>query len=345
VTRQLTLLWQTPDTGLREWILEVFSPLIADEVFDGQHRVVLDNCLIVDTHLHTVDPAYYPQFRGKNAFLMREPDEHFRDIVGYYINFCGVFRMHYSAAFRRERVMPVPLGYMNGLKSSGPPIPASKRKYVWSMLGQMNKSTRPDALRALLAIQPAYWYASDGWTPGAQTAATNANLQVAPASYKQLLADSAFSPAPMGNIQQETNRPFEALEAGSIPLLERRWLMDAHRGLLGRHPLPVFSSWGDAARFVKTMSNDPGALDQLQAECIAWWCDYKKRLTTEAVEFVDRLWCKFPESSGEFVRGYARLPGWSTWEILRHHSAGALRRRIIRQTRRVVEQGKFFERI
>ncbi len=182
--KKLTLVWQSPNCPFRKWILEIFSPVIEREIFDGQHQVVLDDCILVDTQMHRVDPSYYAQFRGKNAFLLREPDEHFRDVSGVYVNFCGVFRMHYSAAFRRERVLPIPLGYGRGLERQMDPKPCSQRKYAWSMLGQINKSTRPDALTALLPIQPGYWYASDGWTPGANVSALNVARNQAPASYK-----------------------------------------------------------------------------------------------------------------------------------------------------------------
>ena len=343
--KKLTLLWQSTKCPLRDWILEIFSPLVDGEVFDGEHKIVLDNCLVVDSFLNWADPAYYPQFRGKNAFLLREPDEYFRDVSGIYTNFCGVFRMHYSGVFRRERVMPVPLGYVNGRGRQSEPKPASQRKYVWSMLGMINKSTRPDAVRALLPVEPVYWYASDGWTPGAATAANNERRDQPAASYQKLLSESAFCPSPMGNVMQETNRPFEALEAGAIPLLERRWLMDAHRSLLGNHPLPTFPNWKMAASFVQSMWNDKQALDQLQAECLSWWQSYKANLTAEAVAFVDRLWVDIPSSNSQFVRGYAHLPGWFVFELLRHHSAGALRRRVMRQARRLFAGRRLFGRM
>src|SRR5579863_6393102 len=93
VARKLKLLWQTPNSPLRDWILEVFSPILEGEIFDGEHKIVLDNCLVVDTNVHLANPGYYPSFRGRNAFLFREPDEYFSDFrSGIYVNFCGVFR-------------------------------------------------------------------------------------------------------------------------------------------------------------------------------------------------------------------------------------------------------------
>jgi len=212
------------------------------------------------------------------------------------------------------------------------------------MLGQMNKSTRPDALTALIKIEPNFWYASDGWKPGSTTDCGN-TANKPRESYRELQAESMFSPSPMGNVQQETNRPFEALEAGAIPLLEKRWLMDAHKSLLGPHPLPTFADWKQAAEFVRRSIEDPEGLDRLQSECLAWWSEYKARLSEDVVDFVERLWQKPPVGKREIVKWHGRLPGWAFIELLRHHNAAALRRRIVRQTRRIIEQGRVFEHI
>lgn len=344
--KKLTLLWQTTECPLKDWLREILAPVIREEVLDGRHSIVLDNCIVVDSNVHLVDPAYYPHFKGKNAFLLREPDEFFRDVTStVYSNFCGVIRMHYSSAFLPRRILQIPVGYSNGLGAWGAIKPASQRSYAWSMLGQINKSSRPDTLEALMPVEPGYWYASDGWTPGAQTAATNARQNQSTADFRQITADSAFCPSPMGNVSQETTRPYSALEAGAIPILEGRWSMDVHRQLLGKHPLPTFSNWRTAASFVQSMWRDARALDQLQSECITWWAAHKKHVSTEIGAFIDRLWQAEPEPMSAFMRAYTHLPGWPAFELMRHHSASALRRRIVRQIRRIMQQGRIYERI
>lgn len=344
--RKLTLLWQDTQSWHHEWILEILSPLIEQQVFDGRHEIVLDNCIVVDANSQVVDPTYYAQFRGKNAFLFREPDEYYRDVsIDAYANFCGVIRMHHSAAFRPQRVMHVPVGYPRGEFRRSEPTRSSERKYAWVMMGQMNKATRPEALTALLRVQPGYWYASDGWRPGKGIVLESEVNKTPTDDYIGMIADSAFCPSPMGNVSQETGRPYAGLEAGAIPILERKPLMDVHRRLLGKHPLPTFSNWKMAASFVEAMWADKVALDQLQKECLTWWETYKKTLAEDLSKFVDRLWQNHPSGVDEFIHGYARIPGWPMWELLRHHSVPALVRRIKRQSSRLIRQGKLFERL
>ncbi len=344
--KKLTLLWQDTQSWHHEWILEVLSPFIEGQVFDGRHEIVLDDCIVVDANCHVVDQSYYAQFRGKNAFLFREPDEYYRDVsIAAYSNFCGVFRMHYSAAFRPERVMHIPVGYPRGEFRHSEPKLASHRNYAWVMLGQMNKATRPEALAALVSVKPNYWYATDGWRPGAGISLKNTMQNSPTNSYIALIAEAAFCPSPMGNVSLETGRPYAALEAGAIPILERRALIDVHFRLLGKHPLPTFSNWKKAASFVDSMWADKDGLDQLQHECLIWWTRYKKELSEEAYSFILRLWQDVPSNIGQFIRWYAHIPGWSMLELTRHHSPSALIRRLKRQTSRLLAHGRFFERL
>jgi hypothetical protein len=345
VQRKLTLLWQDTESWHYEWISEVLSPLVDREVFDGRHEVVLDNCIVVDANCQSVDAKYYAKFRGKNAFLFREPDEWYRDVThDAYANFCGIIRMHYSSVFKPQRVIHVPVGYPRGESRRSEPKAASLRKYAWAMLGQMNKASRPETIKALVPVEPNYWYASDGWQPGTGVVLDRNPRNSPSEDYLALISEAAFCPSPMGNVSQETGRPYAALEAGSIPLLERTAFMDVHQKLLGKHPLPTFSNWKRAAGFVQTMWADKKALDQLQDECVTWWTDHKGIIAENIVTFVNRLWNDHPSNINEFVRWYAHIPGWPELELMRHHSLPALRRRVRRLSTRLIQTGRIYER-
>lgn len=61
----MKLNWQREDIFEREWISEIFSPYIEELVFDGQHKVDFDNCILAESYLHAGPPEYFAQFRGK----------------------------------------------------------------------------------------------------------------------------------------------------------------------------------------------------------------------------------------------------------------------------------------
>ena len=341
MARKLTLLIQNPETPLLSWYKEIFGPWIGDIVFDGKHEQVIDDCIVSETHLRQQDPAYFKRFSGKNAFLLISPDAFYAASVELFSNFCGVFRSSFSGAFKVDRVFQLPLGYNPGFEVPASEIPSSKRPLAWSFLGQVGKATRPECIRALLGIRPNLWLATDGWNSGGVTTSEQTANTFSTREYIEVLKDSAFCPCPMGNVSQETLRVYEALQTGSIPLLERTPVMDAHRLLLGEHPLPTFSNWDDACVFMEQLRESPTELDALQERCILWWLQYKRSLSAEVGSFVTRLEDNPATRFTSFVHPYSRLPGWRMFELARHHTTRALLRRLERHAVRLLDSGKF----
>src|SRR5205085_4230318 len=102
-----------------------------------------------------------------------------------------------------------------------------------------------------------------------------------PAEYKQVLEESIFAPSPMGNVNLECFRVYEALEQGAIPIVERRFTLDYFRSLLGNHPIPTVASWQEAGNLVKSLLSSPSDLEALQRTCLSWWQQFKHSLTSE----------------------------------------------------------------
>lgn len=91
--------------------------------------------------------------------------------------------------------------------------------------------------------------------------------------YRGVLFSSSLTLAPRGLPNHpESFRVYEALEMGSIPVIERD---DYWAGLLGAdHPLPTVDVWPQLPELVRGMD-----LDATQARCRAWWRDYKGALS------------------------------------------------------------------
>jgi hypothetical protein len=107
--------------------------------------------------------------------------------------------------------------------------------------------------------------------------------------FLDMLADSAFMPCPLGNVQLETARLYEALEYGAIPLATRRLSLDYFERLFGAdHRIPVFRTWSEARAFAEGVAAHPEALDALQAQVRDWWRATKQQVIEEFRAFVDR---------------------------------------------------------
>ncbi len=324
---KLTFIWQSSGLAETDWIANVFAPFAGEQVMDGEHRIVRDNALVIDSYLHSQEPAYYAQFRGKNAWLLHLSDETYEGGYDLYSNFRGVFRNYWSGVFDARRVFQLPLGYSNGLvpDADGPII--DQRKYLWSFLGEASKSSRPEMMRAFTPLQPQFCLNTN--LPGQKP--------ISRPEYQNILLDSIFVPCPMGNVSLESFRIYESLECGSIPILEKRPGADYFKHLLGDHPIPVFTTWAEAAQAVASLRSDPNAIQALNRQCQDWWADYKQTLRARVCGFIANT------ASGQAdtaVRWPYSIPGWQKAELLRYQTPATIARRVKLQLSRLVREGK-----
>jgi hypothetical protein len=337
-----TAIWQSPNPHEREWIEEIFGPVVDGQVTDGGHRLVLDDCILFDAFVYSYDVGYYERFRGRNAFLVHFLDENFEGrYEAIYRNFRGVFRCHWADVFNPKYVMKLPIGYCSGMSRAGRVItPATERRYLWSFVGQIGKSSRPDMAKALLRVEPHFLFSTDDvsgliFLQGAGGKAR----RLAATESSDILFQSAFSPCPMGNVHVESYRLYEALEAGSIPIVEKRWTLDYFRELLGEHPIPTVRSWSEARALIEELCGDPGKINALQERCMTWWETYKGTYREQAVEFIRRrARDSVPVAEPIMTRKYS-VPGWRVIELLRHHDVNAFARRLHKQAARLLQKG------
>jgi hypothetical protein len=334
---RFTAIWQAERPNEREWIDEIFGPYIKEHVYDGNHSIALDNAILFDAFITERPVSYYEMFRGRHAFLVHFLDEFYDGGYERYTPFLGVFRKFWARAFEGDCIRPLPVGYCNGFRAPDSCKPASRRAYVWSFAGALGKSTRPDAVRALRAIEPYRVHATDRFRI-AGLAVSDAELD--PKAAAALLQDSAFAPSPMGNVNLECFRLYEALEAGAIPLLEKRLAFDYFTELLGDHPLPTFYRWRDAAGFVSDIAKSPARMDGLQRECRDWWAGYKLKLSADAGNFFhERLTAQTVPKPIPLKK--VNSPLWQYSELLKHQTGRSLIRRAGRHIVRFRKTGRF----
>ena len=343
-TPKFTAIWQSGDRGrdwpLFNWLMRIFEPYISSHIFDGERQVAMDNAILFDAWVYANDPDYYAKFRGKNAFLVHIGDEFYELGVDRYVHFRGVFRMIWSSVFNPRFVMTLPLGTY--IKESPTSIaPVSERRYAWSFIGDAGKVSRPEMVRAMSPIEPHFCFSS---TPIRGTIFYDrnrlGNRRISRPEFYQTLGQSVFAPSPMGNASLESCRPYDALEVGAIPIVERRLTLDYYKQLLGEHPLPTVNSWAEGRRLASGLLKDPEKLNTLQTVCMQWWAKYQSELILKIGVFLQER----SNASDDIVPLRSRLPGlpfWQYGELLRHHSAPALYRRVARQMSRLLQRGKW----
>ena len=270
------------------------------------------------------------RIRRKGLFHLS--DEWFSGGYENYLHFDFVLRNYYSRAFSSPGIMTVPLGPIGGSRPSEIKS-VTDRRFLWSFAG--NKSAaRMAMLREFEALEPNKWYLFDG-----------RNHQPPPLdrrAFESLLADTIFSPCPMGNVVLETFRVYESLEMGCIPIVERRKWLPYYDLLMPGNPLPAFSSWRTAKQFVEQLCKYKSGLADYQRAVMDWWQMYKARLRKDAASFVslglDGLFQK-SLTADWYCRKGLKNELWRISELLKHATRASLQERIGITLERIV--GRF----
>ena len=107
--------------------------------------------------------------------------------------------------------------------------------------------------------------------------------------YMRVVLDSVFTLSPSGH-NPECFRIFEAIEAGSIPILTKDDLYATHhykypdrahpcKGAMEHWytaPLVILNTWNDLFPVVEKLLSDPASLDELQSKLRLWYEDYMR---------------------------------------------------------------------
>jgi hypothetical protein len=86
---------------------------------------------------------------------------------------------------------------------------------------------------------------------------------------------------------------------------------------------------------------DPAQLDLKQREVLDWWENCKSRLQGDVREFIARRSAADARASRSISLA-GTLPLWQWVELVRHHSPGALARRVGRHFTRLRRDGKLW---
>jgi hypothetical protein len=97
------------------------------------------------------------------------------------------------------------------------------------------------------------------------------------AAYRTMMDVCTIAPCPSGAEALDTTRLCEALEAGCIPIVERREGFDYFRNAIGAHPLPTIADWSEAPDLIRDLQSGE-RLETKRAQCHAWWRHYKGHL-------------------------------------------------------------------
>jgi hypothetical protein len=261
---------------------------VMDEIYDHDISIYgLEKCALIfrEYFRPTGGRTQFLADFGKSFFIPNRYSSCHRQYSGskllayeLYLRSTHIFRKfdfmkrQYLPRLPADKLFCIPLGYTDKFARSRKPysFPFAQRRYKWSFAGNSFKTDRKQMLGYLADVKPNYIYEYQGFM---------GELSLSGEEYWDILTQSMFVPCSLGNLNIDTYRLFEVLEAGSIPIIlkSHAWQpYDYYQNLLGDHPLPAFSSWKEARLFL--INADLNLIMELSEKVIEWYAEFKLKL-------------------------------------------------------------------
>lgn len=168
-------------------------------------------------------------------------------------------------------------------------ILASERMYLFNFVGSITSKSRRILDKVLTkGVEPpgtpSFRHVISAWSKEA----SRSNGYILPYVYRNVLLNSTFTLCPDGH-NPEAYRIYEALEAGSIPIvaLDEYYLDHSCKHAFAPFiqtgaPFVYLNSWTGLKVFLNKVYREPRLLIQMQADCMAWYSNF---MQTKAQEF------------------------------------------------------------
>ena len=246
-----------------KWIYEILKKTKYD-IINGLNDLEKDDILIiVDSSVEEKNELYSKlNLICSKIFLFHLGDEFgFHNLLPVYNNCNYIFRPFCSSKyFDNEKVKCIPIGYKSGVFYKK----ESKIKYKWAFTGTPHKTSRHDLLFQFSSIKPFFCHKTEKFD--------RKNISVD--QMNDILSSTEFIPCPYGFFHPETYRVFEALECGSIPIVESAY--NYYDRIFPNNPFIKINIWKEAKPILEGWNKDQ--IKKKSEECISWWTKQKSDL-------------------------------------------------------------------
>ena len=250
------------------WILNLLSKLEIEIINDTQHLDENESIIVVD-HMISAKESFYFDLSNKvkKIYLIHLGDEGGAEKKDLVYSLCEHIWRTFSLPLFKDfkNVTSIPIGYKSDpLREK---INILKKNYTWSFLGTTHGSSRYDLLDKHKRIIPNFINLTEEFS---------SKKSINTDDYYKILNNSVFAPIPHGYFHPETYRLYEALEAGSIPIIENPFKF--FDDFLPNNPIPSVNSWEDSSIIIKKYLENKTELEDLEKKIQGWWIQHKENL-------------------------------------------------------------------
>jgi hypothetical protein len=161
----------------------------------------------------------------------------------------------------------LPFGYPSNIEYK-----EEKKKYDWFFAGQVTHKARIDCMNQLKKLPNGKLLETNGFNKGYPYE-----------EYIKYMVESKIIPCPAGPATPDTYRVYEALEVGSLPIVDNDWYW---KKVFGFNPFPFVENW---KHFSKHYYYELSQFDEKIKLIKHWWKSYKKSLYYNLIDDVNEL--------------------------------------------------------
>lgn len=297
--------WLTHTPWQMDWESNWIQGLLANADFETEIENVKDfrtcspNSIVVfNKSLPYVEYLQQYEQRDFSFVGIHLSDEYLNDAykVYTYKSCKAIFRNYYHAVLQQyPKVTTFALGYKLGFwdnyKGSSPER-KSNRQYAWSFAGASKNEIRKKSIEIFEEIKPNFVRYETG------NSFENPLTGLDTETYRNVMLDSKFVVCPMGNVNLDTFRLYECLEAGAVPVALSKTSSQQYEPSYFQRLFDVIMENKEIISFVcedswekcKTKMLELGSDDQLYEDTrhrvCAFWKRYKDSLRKKLCETV-----------------------------------------------------------
>lgn len=283
-------------TWEHDWLLDLFNDIEIDLQITNsfENLTYNENCVVIANHAINYR-AYLDALKSKGTKygIVLLSDENLREPMEYLHDpHCKfVARNYFSPIYHpHPKLFTFGLGYKKGFGAPKDTLPKfSDRELSWCFAGSIHDDERKKATQLFQdnIKYPHKVHFCSGF---------NAEDGIGTEEYKKMMHQSQFALSPQGQVNNDSFRTYEALEAGCIPITMANSPMFKvvpsywHAIFLGDKDLPfiIEDTWEDALEKVKEIHSQNRG-DEIQTKCIEFWARWKQNWRNEFAHRVQLL--------------------------------------------------------
>ena len=264
----------------------IYTLHILDNI--DQYNIVIDGAIVVSPEISSENEPNFLEYLSKFKsviFISNGGEEFLSKDVEACKRATFSWRQSFKDNIYPEKTIFFPFGYCNQFLfiSSKRVCPWEKKTRKWVFCGQVQNDNRQAMLQEMKNFENGEVFLTSGFGTGMDTYA-----------YCKFLNTGKIIPCPLGNCSVDTFRMCEALECGSIPILEKTAPLhntdNYWKKMFGDdHPFLVIDNWSQISTVLQPYINNELNLLKLGNKCWAWWIRYKRNLTYELLSQVQTV--------------------------------------------------------